>query len=283
MITASRHSSAVAEIFAGIFGDALQQEPRTEWELHSCGAPITARIEESWLVMSAPVPCDASPDFVLGISSALPGAVKLSLSANGGAQIRVEVPLDEEESGAQIREAWSGLESALASLRGEAAHAMEIGNAPAVTQEDLKRVCEEAGWTPTLRGEDSCVVELECPGTFIQASLAPHGCGVRVSVPLGNIPETETESAAATGILLLNTCGAVRLVRPVWESGDGCVKPGIEIIFSAVPSAAQLAHALSGLSVACQCCAEEAKALRDPNVARQFLALSKTKTGNQET
>jgi len=279
MIAASRHTPAVEEIFAGIFNRAQSHEPRTVWNLRTDDAPVTACIEEGWLVMSTPAPRDATAEAMLGKNSALPGMLKLTLSKSGTPELCVEIPLDDDESGPLVREAWSGFES----LRGENVPGLDSADAPVASQADLLRLCSEAEWPATARGEDACAVELECPGTFIQATLAAHGGGVRAGVQFGGVAESARDCMNATAILLLTTCCAVRMVRPAWEPGEGCVKPGLEVVFSTVPSAAQLAHALSGLSVACQCCAEEARALLDPDVAGEFLALSKTNTGNQHT
>lgn len=279
MIATSRHAPLVTATFAGILGHA-QESPGSQWELTLRDTPIIARQDAPWLVMTAPAPDDVSLLALLGWNAALPGRTKFALSADGAPQIRAEIPID-EDAGPLILEAWRGFETALALLRGE--ECQPHGDTPhAVSQEALTLLCAEAEWPCTARGDGTCVVELECPGAFMQASLLPLGDGLRIFVPLANIADSSAESVSAMSVLLLSAASAMRMARPVCESADGKVSPRLEVVFSAAPAAAQIAHALSGLSVACQFCAQEVQALQDPNVAREFLALSKTKTRKEE-
>ena len=279
MIATARHTPVVSAAFAEILGRP-QKSHGCQWDLVLRDTPIIAQHDAPWLVLTAPAPGDFGPLALLAWNGALPGWVKFALSASGELEIRAEIPID-EDAGPSIHEAWRGLETALALLGGGESQ-LPSGIAPAVSQAELKRLCDEAEWPCTPRDDGSCTVELEYPGSFMQASLAPRDCGVRVSVPLERFPESAAESVSALGILLLSAGSAMRMVRPACETADGKVSPRLEVVFSSVPAAAQLAHALSSLSVACQFCAEEVKALQDPNVAREFLALSKTKTRKEE-
>ena len=279
MIATSRHTPVVTAAFAEILGRSHESHA-SPWELTLRDTPILARQAAPWLVMTSPAPRDVSLLALLGWNAALPGRVKFALRANGEPQIRAEIPID-EDAAPLIHEAWRGFETALTLLRGEECQA-PAGTSHTMAQDDFKRLCDEAEWPCTQRSDGTCVVELECPGSFVQASLAPRDGGVRVSVPLANFDESAAESVSALGVLLLSAGSAMRMVRPVCETSDGKISPRLEVDFSAVPAAAQLAHALSSLSVACQFCAEEVQALQDPNVAREFLALNKTKTRKEE-
>jgi hypothetical protein len=266
--------------FAGIPGVA-QESPVSRWDLTLCETPVVARQDEPWLVMTAPVAGSFELSALPARNAGLPGLVKFALSADGEPEIRAEIPLD-EEAAPLIREALRGFERAFALVRGGECEPPPGEASPAVSQDDLKRLCAEAGWACTPRGDNSCAVELECPGAFLQASLAPRGDGLRVSVQLASCDKSAADPVSALSILFLKTGAAVRMARPVFETNEGRVHARFEVTFSAVPSPAQLAHALSALSVAAQLCAEEAGALQEPDLVREFLAMSKTKTRKEK-
>lgn len=281
MIAAYRHAPLVAATLTAMPGN-VQELPASRWALRLGDTPVSARLDDAWLVLTAPAPAAVSPAAMLAWNAALPGRVKFALSENGEPHLRAEIPLDEDAE-PLIREAWSGLEMALALLRGEPCQPPPGETAPAVSPDEIQRLCAEAGWPATPRNDGSCAVELECPGAFVQATLAPRGAGVRASVQLASLAASAAGSVAAAGLLLLTTGGVVRLARPVMETDGGKVLPRLEAAFSTSPTAAQLAHALAGLSVAWQLCAEEAGALQDPDLAREFLALSNTTKRKEKT
>ena len=281
MIALSRLVPIAAAALAE-FSVVAQEPLHGRWDLIQRGTMIAVTIEDGWLVMIAPLTCAGEPRELLGKNAALPGHVKFALSPEGGLQLRAEIPLD-EDAGPLIRKARDGFDAALAALAGEKCVPIANETPRPVSQDDLKRLCDDAGWIATPRGDDACVVELECPGAFHQATLVANGGGVRASVPLAKCDESAADSVAATGHFLLTAAGVVRMARPILEFSEGRVIPAFEVSFSAMPAAAHLAHALSALSVACQLCGEEAKALHDTNVAGEFLALSKTKPRKEKT
>ena len=74
----------------------------------------------------------------------------------------------------------------------------------------------------------------------------------------------------AASQLLLRAAAVVRLVRPVLVA-DGA--PRFEVVFDTAPSAAELAHALSALAVACRLFGREAEVVqRSPAVAARVVA-----------
>jgi hypothetical protein len=195
------------------------------------------------------------------------------LDENGERHLRAEIPIAEEPGGdALVREAWRGF---------EAAHAMLSGGDPgmaqpaweATSQADLKRLCDEAGWNSTPRGENAVAVELECRSAYFQASFAACDNGLRAAVDLAEGDAPGAEAAEATGLFLLAAASEVRMTRPAVDSIAGKATTRFEFVFPSAPRASRLAHAFSALSVACQVCAAEVKALRNPDVARDFLAL----------
>lgn len=271
MIALSRLAPIAATALAEC-ADAPVLPSRGRWDLVQHGAPIAAHLDGEWLVLTSPVAAAVAPRDLLAWNAALPGLVKFALSAEGAVQIRAEIPVD-EDSGALIRATRGGFDAALAMLGGE-----RLIPVLADVQPDLARLCEEAGWKATPRGDAACVVELECPGAFHQATVAAHGAGVRAFVSLPKCDES-----VAIHLLLLTAGGAVRMARPTIESSEGRVNAAFEVSFPTVPAAAHLAHALAALSVACRLCAEELRALQDPDVAREFLALSETQTRKETT
>lgn len=281
MIAASRHAPLVAAALAGMPGN-VQEHPAGRWDLRLGTTPVSARLDDAWLLFSASAPTTTAPAAMLAWNGALTGHVKFVLSENGEPQLRAEIPLDDDAE-PLIREAWSGLGGALALLRGEAVQTPAGETAPAVSQDEMQRLCAEAGWPATLRSDGSCAVEIESPGAFVQALLTARGAGLRAAVQLASLPASATDSVCAVSRLLLMTGGVVRLARAAVETGGGKVLPRLEVTFSTRPAADHLAHALAGLSVAHQLCAEEARALHDTNLAGAFLALSNTTTRKETT
>ena len=231
------------------------------------GPCVSARVEDFWLVMSSPAAAEADALDLLARNGVLRGGVKFG--RNGHTEIRVEIPLEEDAPvAAAIREAWIGFESALS---GEASPSTE----PPVAPDSLAALCAEAGWPATPRADGSLAVELETRGAFVQCSLEAG----RASVALASFLASEGDSSAAISALLLEAACGVRMARPVVETRDGEVRPRFEVVFAAPPDAAQLAHALSALSVAWRLCGEEAKALKKKDVAGEYLALRARRSG----
>jgi hypothetical protein len=66
----------------------------------------------------------------------------------------------------------------------------------------------------------------------------------------------------------------VRLARATAEERAGRTAVRFEVVFVSPPCAAEMAHALSALSVACRLCGREAKVLQqDEGAAEEYLAL----------
>jgi hypothetical protein len=282
MISAPRGLPLLAGAMAGVAGGSEQKQPG-HWVLGLRGTRVDARFADSWLVMTSPIAAACAPAQLLAWNALLPPWVNFAFAANGEPQIRAEIPLDEESGiAALVREAWVGFEAAHAILLG--------GEAPAglpdreASQEDLKRLCEESGWSALPRGANAVAVELECRGAFIQATLAACNHGLRAAVELPAVDDPGGEAAEAAGLFLLAAAAEFRMVRPAMEIVAGKAAARFEIVFSPAPAPAQLAHAFSALSVACQHSAEEVKALRNPDVAGEFLALrGRSKTRAQTT
>jgi hypothetical protein len=269
MTAGARYAAGIAEALAE-FGPVESSSDR--WRLSLDGTPVVASLAAPWLVMTSSVADAASPGQLLDWNAALPGRVKFALSEDGHPEVRSEIPLDDESPSA-VRQACSGFQVARAVLHGEPPQLAENLTPVAAPQDDLARLTTEAGWSPTLRDDQSVAIELECPQAFAQASFAPHPLGVRISVPLGSFADAQPVSTQAVEIFMLTAATHIRMARPALEAHDGKVTPRFETLFTALPSVAHLAHALSALSIAFRWCAEEVKALQDADVAGEFLAL----------
>jgi len=283
MITGDRNIPMLAAAFSEAAGGTMMAHPG-HWELTlGAGARVDARVVDSWLVMTSPVAVASPAAEMLGWNAILPAWVKFALNGNGESRIRSEIPIDEEpDSVALIREALNGFEAAHAILSGGDLGTAQPATLNAISQSELKRLCDEAGWSSRPRGENAVAVELESRGAYFQASFATCDNGLRAAVDLraGEAPEAEAEEAI--GLFLLAAASEIRMARPSVESIAGTATTRFEFVFSATPCAGRLAHAFSALSVACQVCAAELKALRNPDVASDFMALrSRSKTRGQ--
>ena len=253
---ASRYTSVVAAAFA----EAPSAPGR--WDVALQGVRVAACVDESWLVMKSPAVTDATPIELLTRNATLPGLVKFGRDRDGAIVVCAQIPIDDPTSTVPlIRDTCAGFEFA-------ASASSAVNELPA-SSADLQNLCTEAGWDFTARSDGSLAVELECRDTFIQAALSARGEGVHVFVELADCDE----SMPAIAEMLLTAGSAVRLARPAIVPRDGKPSPRFEVAFSAMPTAAQLAHALSALSVACATCAEEVVALQNTNVAGEYLAL----------
>ena len=253
--------------FASIVDSAFAETPCApgRWEFVRRGVRIAACLDDSWLLMKSSVALDATPRELLARNAALPGLVKFARDGRGEIVACAQIQIDDAPSAPQlIREACAGFEIAASPFSA-------VPETPA-SPADLPALCAEAGWNFTARSDGSLAVELECRGAFMQAALIARGEGVHVFVELADCEESQTESVSAICALLLTAAGTVRLARPAIVSRDGKLAPRFEVAFSKMPDAAQLAHALSALSVACAACAEEVAALQNPNVAGEYLA-----------
>jgi hypothetical protein len=270
----SRLASLITDTLLGA-GGAAEANSRGVLRLNFRAGPAVANLAGSWLELAADASVQFAPRELLERNRALPGLLKFALNGGGRPQLRAEVPLD-EDAAALIRETRSALDGTLAALGGDQVLPFAETPAAPLSQDALRLLCEEAGWSSAPRSDGSCAVELETPGAFTPASVAADACGLRVFAPLPGCDAAAGESVHAIATLLLIAAGTVRMARPVFETKDGRVHPAFEVVFSTVPAAWLLAHALSALSVGCQFCAEEAGALRSADVARAFLAQNQT-------
>lgn len=187
--------------------------------------------------------------------------------------LRADVALDDRVDGSlarRVQEAWRAVEAG-------AAPASRDDRRPLPPRDEVLRALAdhlgELGWPSREAADGSIAVELEVPGGWFQAAVAPAGAGVSFAVTLVTSAEVPSEPARnALAHLLLRAAGAVRLVRPFARGSAHATAAGLEIAWTDVPTAAEVAHSLRALSVACALCGREAEALqRDDDLARRYL------------
>jgi hypothetical protein len=273
-------------VFAEMPGASQSQPGR--WDVALAGdISVAARIADSWLVITSPLPEAYPAPSLITCNGRLPGWVKFAVEVDGCQQVRAELPLDEELCGAAaVHEILKGIQFAHAILSGEQSGPVQPELLPTPTQTALLSLSEEAGWPAIARGDTAIAVELECRGAFHQAVLAPFANGLRAFTEFAACENPESQVMEATSHFLLDASRVIRMVRPVLDQNAGKETPGFEFLLSSAPSIGLLAHALSGLSIACRLCAKEMRALQNTDVANQYLALRgecKTVPGHSAT
>jgi len=265
-ILASAAGETVAAAFKH-FGAVEQRASR--WRIGAGSADIDVRAAGAWLLFDSAFHHDSAPVKLLRRNATMPGPAKFVLTPESQARVRAELILDEDaDSAGMIVEIRDGFAAALAGKELVTRPAEPEGNT-----ENLKRLCEETGWTFIERADGSLSVTLETGGGLHQASVTPCGAGVRISAAFGTCDSPADSVRQAIAVLLLTTGGMVRLVKPAVTEQDWEFRPDFSVAFAAVPPAEGLAAAFSALSVACRRCGEEEHALHDETVARQYLAI----------
>jgi hypothetical protein len=187
--------------------------------------------------------------------------------------LRADVPLDDGSDGNLTRR----VHEACAAVQGDVSPVSRDDDRRQPPNDEVRRSLadhlDEIGWPALDRTDGSIAVELEVPGGYFQAAVAAAGAGVSFVATLVTTEELPSQPArTALAYLLLRAAGAVRLVRPFARVSVDGAAAGLEIAWSGVPTAAEVAHSLRALSVACALCGREAEALqRDDDLARRYL------------
>src|SRR5262249_11169728 len=247
----------------------------------------TAQLDEDWLLLAAPLRDlrkEESPaqrvEELLRLNAGLLGGAKFTLDAGRPvARLAAEIPLGEDiDLASRILLACVGFERAAARFYRVEAEDQASSNPedaagvrPTDTSCDLARLCREAGWAFTERAA-GVAVTLDVPHGFYQALLRGGAEGVSAAVELTAHETIPSPCRQALGVFLLGASGAFRFARAAVGDGGG-LAARLEVVLDGSPTATELAHALSALSVACRLCAREVRALEDEGVAREFLAV----------
>lgn len=258
------------------------------WEMTIGGRRGIAVLADLWFVIDFPnrPGRPRRPIGLLAQNAQLPGNAKLVLDG-GSVRVRAEIPLDEpavqdsDELEALVMRSIMGVSVALgADMGGAPPKAVLGGTAVAEQLAGLPKLCAEAGWSFSERSEGRISVDLDvADGAFYQASVEHQPSGIYISVnPNRGEPPDEEISRLAVATLMLSVSGSVRMVSAISRRSNGKPESGHHAFFQvrlpATTSGATLAHSLSALSVACDLCGREVRALaEDPELARAFLEL----------
>ena len=259
---------------------------------------VTARLFDEWLLLDSPLSDRvARRDMwnLLRMNATLEGLSKFVLMAdNRSVHLRADVPLldehdlerdsDDELDGeltARLHSACAGLKAAFRSFQGETMNQHRVSTAPKNSKAnggsgagELQSVCGDAGWPFIERSAGKFVVDLDARGGFYQATVEQRDAGAHVSVEIAQAAVAET-SRQALSALLLKAGGLVRMARPSLEEKEGDIAARFEVRFDAMPTAFELTHAFSSLSVACTLCGREARSIEDEVIAREYLAIGR--------
>ena len=261
---------------------SLEQLGRWDWRLGINGQ-IRARVQDGWLSLSAsPDGRKFKPDArsllrLLEWNREVGGGGKFVLLPDRSPGIRAEIPLEEEGSLVRrVCDAYVGMENAM-KRSGSPRFRDDPGRYPVITSHnggsewDPRDLCREADWQFTER-ESGIAVPLEGPG-FHQAIVRNDRGNSHANVTLLEWESLPDECVLAIASLLLTAGAVVRMVRPFAQPDRSHHKVGFEVALRGEPSAAEVGHALSSLSVACRSCAQELKALENPDIAGAYLGI----------
>jgi hypothetical protein len=242
----------------------------------------SAVLDDGWLLLDAPfdTPVAASAARMwelLEWTAMLGGGVRLAFPPGAaGVRAYADVPLDADlDLGRRVHEVCGGFEQAKAlvcdgiDLPGDGSgHTRAAVDAAA-----LAEICRQTGWTVHERDAGALAIDLDVPGGFEAAGIVPRGDGCAAEVPLFDDTTAPADSCRhALALLLLRTCGVVRMVRAAGAPASGPFGARFEVPFAGVPTVAELSHALGALSVACRLAAREAAVLRhDRTIAEAYL------------
>jgi hypothetical protein len=260
---------AIADALAK-HASAVQPAGHERWTLvlaNGTDFAATARADDGWLVLEAPFdqepPSPARAWQWLRWNASLEGGARFALRPDATAACAcADLPIEDDvDLARRVGEACRGLTAAKELVSGvepvDSALAGHGGGA-------LADLCRETGWEFVDRDGGRLAVDLDVPGSFHQATVAVHGGGVAVTVPVLDAAASAARAPVceeAVGLLLARVCGVVRLARVVGTMRDGVPGARFEVVFASRPCAAELTHAFAALSVAARIAAREATVL----------------------
>jgi hypothetical protein len=259
------------------------------WEITSGDRQGIALLSDRWFVIDFPPGRGRPrrPIRLLAQNARLPGNAKHVLDG-GSVRVRAEIPLDEpgvqdsDELEALVRQSVLGVSRALAADKIDVPPKARLDSSAASPVAEHRatpaRLCADAGWSFSERSRGRISVELDvADNAYHKANVEQCPGGIRISVnPNRGDPAVETTSRQAVAALMLSVSGSVRMVSAISRRSNGKPATGHDTFFRvelpSTTSSSTFAHSLSALSVACDLCAREVRALaEDPGLARAFL------------
>jgi hypothetical protein len=269
----------------GAYGSRMRHGGGRKWRIRFPGRRGTARLDNQWLEFTVPARRrNRRPDtHLLEKNNSLAGNAKHILIDGGNIQLRADVPLHSTHRSASdqlansIRTAMAGLADAAGVARYMAPTVCDRSTAERPESGvDLGSLFADLDWRTSAPAPRELTAELKVTnGKFYQATVVHDESKREATVDLLSTGDLENAvSRLALGVLLLSTGTVVRLARPVARVRGNAHGLGFAVELSPSPTAEELDHALSALSVACDTCGRELEALKeDPDLARDFLAM----------
>lgn len=293
------HTEAMIGECLGQLKGRLTRTDSGKWRFTPEGAdetPVLIGLDQDWLVVEQVL----SDGDVSCIESSMPrvwtllnppipmlSSARAMLSATGlEVRVRADIPIPRKYDDAvgQLPR-WVAMACAeLAFLTdaevATAVHpeARETGGSTASLLQDIRDLCDQAGWSAAVR-DNSGQVAIRLPdrgGGHSIALATPCRDGVGIQVDLGVVAGEGTSFAcrAAAAVLLLRTAGNVRLVRARTDSDKQDTKAFLEVCLQSPVEAGMMDQALSALTCAYQQVGLELEALAgDQALANAYLAL----------
>lgn len=246
----------------------------------------TARMDDTWFILAVPLRPRRAPSAerlwrMLLLNGEIEGAGKFALAHGGrSACLRAEISLaDGEHVARRVTRTCDGLVAAL-----DALGALSAAPAPAESPgdseaqgEDLKRLCAAGGWEFTEAGGGGVAVQLETRVCPYYAMARPRGDGgVDLSVEVASGQDLSASCRHALAAMMLSACQVVRMARAAAREADGRTAVRFEVALDRPVGAGELSRGLAALSVSCELCGPEARALWNQDIADAYLSLSRS-------
>jgi hypothetical protein len=216
---------------------------------------------------------------MLRANALLRGGVKFAMESRPRQIVLVGEILLEEQGGLdnRIREVMEGLRQAAMSWPNLEPSLLANPERTRPPEGDTwgqnMNLWQEAGLTPTVRGDGQLFVRLDVPGEFCQAMLSISQVRrARVIVELTNAAMSAVAQHAMQ-VLLLESSRVVCMARATaCHTGDG-LSYGWETVFPETTSVRAVQVSIATLSLACRLTMREARALQDERIAKEYLQL----------
>ena len=262
----------------------VESPSRGTWRLSAEDGTVAidARLDESWLALSAPVRATAAADGLWEVLERCSSLESLSKAAvdPGGNRLDVHVDVPVEESTNLVDACRSAVREIVSARRVLLGHREEgggqeaVGSSPASPEalDVLKERCDEAGWPYEERDGGELRVELSDAQGTGWATVKTFGEeSYRACVPLARHKTLGPVGRTAVAVCLLTTNAIVRFARTGVTEGEDRIEFFGEVCGRVRPTAVVLDHAFSALSVVRRLCGKEIRVLGDEAVARAYL------------
>lgn len=287
---------SISEVLSACGARSVKPLGTNRWQLSFVNEKTVSVLvvaDEEWLTLEVQMPatrkCQVSLDQLgrcLEWNGTLPGGVRFALLPHDRCpRIQTEFPLEQGVCSVEIlRLAGLGLTTAFHRFMDhvETGDPDRLGLAAKKTETvvnscdcDLEEMCVSAGWKCTGRPSERLAVELETPGDTTYAIVERRGQGVAASVELTHSESLGQKSHHAEALMLLTTCGLVRMIRATaFKKADERMTLGYEVVMTPIPTAGQFSQGLAALSVACHLCGhQETEAMMEESLAERYLTV----------